>query len=283
LRKNGKTPKFLNIALFLKGVRISSMRILFIGDIVGKPGRTILKKILPQLRVNSNIDFVIANGENAAGGSSITPDTAKEIFECGVDIITSGDHIFKKREAKEALEKMDILRPLNYGELAPGNGYLIKRVRDKKIGVVNLLGRVFLQPIDCPFKTIRDILEKIKKETEMIIVDIHAEATSEKLALAYFLSGEVSAVIGTHTHIPTADERILDNHTAYITDVGMTGSFDSILGREKFQIIERFLTNMPLRFNLANSDLRMQAVLVEIEPETGRALSIKRLEYKKEV
>ncbi len=258
------------------------MKVLFIGDIVGKPARIYLKEILPLLREDLGLDFIIANGENAAGGSSITPDTADDLFSCGIDLITSGDHIFKKKESREALNTKDLIRPLNYGELAAGKGYLVKEVKGIKIGVINLLGRVFMQPVDCPFKAVKDIIEEVRKEAKIIFVDMHAEATSEKLAMGYFLSGKVSAVIGTHTHIPTADERIIDNFTAYITDVGMTGSFDSVLGREKHQIIERFVTNMPVRFNLAQTDVRMQAVLVEVDEENGKAISIKRLEYQKE-
>ncbi|MDD5584433.1 MAG: TIGR00282 family metallophosphoesterase, partial [Candidatus Omnitrophica bacterium] len=224
------------------------MKILFLGDIVGKPARSYLKELLPSVRNAQALDFIIANGENSAGGSSITPDTAKEIFDAGVDVITTGDHVFKKQEAKEVLETMDVVRPLNYGELAAGKGYCIKEAGGKKIAVVNLIGRVFMQPMDCPFKAVRSVLEDIKKNAKAVIVDMHAEATSEKLAMGYFLGGKVSAVVGTHTHIPTADEKLIENFTAYITDVGMTGSFDSILGREKHQIIERFLTNMPVRF-----------------------------------
>lgn len=258
------------------------MKILFIGDIVGSPARDYLKELVPALRKNLSLDFVIANGENSAGGSSITPDTAKDIFAAHVDVITTGDHIFKKKEAKEVLETMDVLRPLNYGELAAGKGYLIKEINGKKIGVINLLGRVFMQPADCPFKAVRAVIEEIRSKAKAILVDMHAEATSEKLALAYFLSGKVSAVVGTHTHIPTADERIIDSFTAYITDAGMTGSFDSVLGREKHQIIERFVTNMPVRFNLAQGDVRMQGVIIEIDEATGKALSIKRVEYKQD-
>ncbi|MCD6228104.1 MAG: TIGR00282 family metallophosphoesterase [Candidatus Omnitrophica bacterium] len=259
------------------------MRILFIGDIVGRPAREYLKEVLPRIRETRGIDFVIANGENASGGSSIVPPTAKELFSLGIDVITSGDHIFKKREARQTLESMDVLRPLNYGENAWGRGFLIKEVNGVKIAVVNLLGRVFMQPIDCPFKSIRDLLPHIEKEAKIIIVDMHGEATSEKLAMGYFLAGKVSAVLGTHTHIPTADERIIENFTGYITDVGMTGSFDSILGREKHQIIERFITNLPLRFNLAEKDVRIQGVILEIDASTGRCLSIKRLEERREV
>lgn len=257
------------------------MKILFIGDIVGKPARNYLKELIPSLRKELGLDFVIANGENAAGGSSITPDTAKDIFQAGVDVVTSGDHIFKKKESREVLGEYDVLRPLNYGELAAGRGYLIKKVGKKSIGVINLVGRVFMNPVDCPFKSVRAVLEDIKRQAKIIVVDMHAEATSEKLAMGYFLSGKVSAVVGTHTHIPTADARIIDDHTAYVTDVGMTGSFDSVLGREKHQIIERFITNMPVRFNLAQGDVRMQAVCIEIDADTGRALSIERAEYRK--
>jgi len=255
-------------------------RILFIGDIVGKPARDYLKSLLPSLRKELNLDFIIANGENAAGGSSITLNTAEDIFGAGVDIITSGDHIFKKKESRVVLDTKDLIRPLNYGESAFGKGYIIKEVAGIKIGVINLLGRVFMQPADCPFKAIKNILEEVKKETKIVLVDMHAEATSEKVAMGHFLSGKVSAVVGTHTHIPTADEKILDNFTAYITDVGMTGSCDSVIGREKSQIIEKFITNMPVRFDLAQGDVRMQGVLIEVDKDSGRALLIERVEYK---
>jgi len=256
------------------------MKILFMGDIVGKPAREYLKRFLPSLKEDLKFDFVIANGENAAGGSSITPDTARDIYDSGVDIMTSGDHIFKKKDAVWVLNNTDMIRPLNYGDSAEGRGYIIKESNGRKIAVINLLGRVFMQPVDCPFKAVRDIIENIRKETNIIIVDIHAEATSEKLAIGYYLVGKVSAVLGTHTHIPTADARIIDGFTAFITDVGMTGSFDSVLGREKYQIIEHFITNMPLRFDLAHNDVRIQAVIIDIDDATGRALSIERVEYK---
>ncbi len=259
------------------------VRILFIGDIVGKPAREYLKILLPSLRKDLNLDFIIANGENAAGGSSITLATAEDIFGAGVDVITSGDHIFKKKESRVVLDTKDLIRPLNYGEFSAGKGYIIKEVAGVKIGVINLMGRVFMQPVDCPFKAIKSILEDVKREAKIIFVDMHAEATSEKVALGHFLSGKASAVVGTHTHIPTADEKIIDNFTAYITDVGMTGSCDSVIGREKHQIIEKFITNMPTRFNLAQEDIRMQAVLIEVDEESGRALSIERAEYKKEI
>jgi len=257
------------------------MKILFIGDVVGKPARIYLADFLPGLRKELGLDFVIANGENAAGGSSITLDTAKDLFNSGIDLITSGDHIFKKKEAKDVLANTDTLRPLNYGQAAAGKGYLIKEVGGTRIAVVNLLGRVFMQPADCPFKAIKELLEEIRSQAKIIIVDMHAEATSEKLAMGYFLAQKVTAVVGTHTHIPTADERIIEGFTAYITDVGMTGSFDSILGRQKSQIIERFVTNMPVRFDLAQNDIRLQGVLIEADQDSGKAFSIKRVEYKK--
>jgi 2',3'-cyclic-nucleotide 2'-phosphodiesterase len=257
------------------------MKVLFIGDIVGKPARTYIKEFLPGLKKELSLDCIIANGENAAGGSSITPDTAKDIFNAGIDVITTGDHAFKKKESREVLQSLDVIRPLNYGKLSIGNGYIVKDVGGKKIAVINLLGRVFMQPVDCPFQAAKSIIEEVRSQTPIIIVDMHAEATSEKLAMGYFLAGKVSAVLGTHTHVPTADERIIDNFTAYITDVGMTGSFDSVLGREKQQIIERFVTNMPVRFNLAQGDIRIQGVLLDIDEKEGRVVSIKRTEYRK--
>ncbi|MCP4653368.1 MAG: TIGR00282 family metallophosphoesterase [Candidatus Omnitrophica bacterium] len=257
------------------------MRILFAGDVVGRPAREYLKEALPRLRKKLCLDAIVVNGENSAGGSSITRDTAREIFESGVDVITSGDHIFKKKDAIEVLKTMDVIRPLNYGRGAPGSGYLIKKIGNCKLGVINLQGRVFMSPVDCPFNAVRDILEEIKKEAEIILVDMHAEATSEKVAMGYFLAGKVSVVVGTHTHIPTADARIINGATAYITDAGMTGSFDSVLGREKQPIIERFVTNMPTRFNLATGDVRLQGVVVDVDNDSGRAISIERIEEKK--
>ncbi|MCF7894473.1 MAG: TIGR00282 family metallophosphoesterase [Candidatus Omnitrophica bacterium] len=255
------------------------MKILFLGDIVGRPGRQFLGKMLPRLKEETGAELTIANGENAAGGSSITPDTAKEIFDAGIDILSSGDHVFKKKQSREVLKNSPLIRPLNYGEQAAGSGYIIKEVKGIKVAVVNLLGRVFMNPVDCPFKAIKKLLPKLKEEAKIIIVDMHAEATSEKLAMGYFLAGEVSAVVGTHTHIPTADKRIIDGFTAYITDLGMTGSFDSVLGREKAAIIERFLTNMPVRFDLAKGDPRIQGVILDIEEKNGKALGIERVEY----
>jgi hypothetical protein len=256
------------------------MKILFIGDIVGKPARNFLSKVLARFKEETAVDLVIANGENAAGGSSITPDTARDIFTAGVDILTSGDHIFKKKIARNVLENSPLIRPLNYGDSAAGSGYIIKEVKGVKVAVVNLLGRVFMNPVDCPFKAIKKLLPDLKNKAKIIIVDMHAEATSEKVAMGYFLAEKVSAVLGTHTHIPTADQRIINGFTAYLTDLGMTGSFDSVLGRQKEAIIERFLTNMPVRFDLAQEDLRIQGVILDIEEKSGKALAIERVEYK---
>jgi len=255
----------------------NNLKILFLGDIVGKPARRYLQELIPKLR--KEYDFIIANGENAAGGSGLTEKTAQELFACGIDVLSGGDHTFKKREALAVLEREDVLRPLNFPPSTPGRGLLIKEKGSVKLAVVNLLGRVFLPPADCPFRTIDRVIPEIKKETPVIMVDFHAEATSEKLALGYFLAGKVSAVLGTHTHIPTADARIIDGYTAYITDVGMTGSFDSVLGRRKEDIIERFLTNLPQRFNLAEENVRAQGVVLEIDSSSGRALKIERVEF----
>ncbi|MBD3246097.1 MAG: TIGR00282 family metallophosphoesterase [Candidatus Omnitrophica bacterium] len=257
------------------------MKILFLGDIVGKPARKIIKEQLGSLRKELDAGCVIANGENAAGGSSITLDTAQELFDCGIDVLTSGDHIFKKREAREALSRFDILRPLNYGPDAPGRGFLIKKIQGYRIGVLNLLGRVFLPPMDNPFQAVARVLPEVRKNTDILIVDMHAEATSEKLAMGYYLAGKATAVIGTHTHIPTADERIIKDHTAYITDAGMTGSFNSVLGREKEAIIEHFVSNLPVRFTVAQNDVRIQGVLIDADPRTGSASRICRIEKKR--
>ncbi len=260
------------------------MKILFIGDIVGSPGRMAVKELMPPLVKNKKIDFVIANAENAAGGSGITPDIAEELLGYGVDVLTSGDHIWKKKELYDLLNTdKRILRPANYPAGSPGSGATIVKSRDGiKVGVINLLGRVFLSTIDCPFKTGQRLVEELREKTNIIIIDIHAEATSEKIALGRFLDGLVSAIIGTHTHVQTADEQILQKGTAYLTDAGMTGPFDSIIGRKVDQILERFLTQMPTKFEMATDDVRLQGVIVEIDDKTGKALGIKRVHEKLE-
>lgn len=260
-----------------------SIKILFIGDIVGSPGRAAVKSLLPGLKQKEKIDVVIANAENAAGGSGITARVVRDLFQSGCDVLTSGDHIWRRPEVIEVLLKDPrVLRPANFPKITPGHGSVIfKTEKDHKIGVICLLGHVFIDAmVESPFRIVQEELKILRQETSVVIVDIHAEATSEKVALGWFLDGEVSAVLGTHTHIPTADERILPKGTAYITDVGMTGPYDSVIGRKKDKIIERFLTGMPTRFELATEDIELHAVCVDIDEKTGKALAIKRIREK---
>lgn len=258
------------------------MKILFIGDIVGSPGREAVNKLLPKLKEEHSLDFVIANAENASGGSGITPKVAEELFSSGVDVLTSGDHIWKKKEIFELISKEDrILRPVNYPSGAPGRGSNIFKTKSgQKLGVINVSGRVFMEALECPFKTTLAAQEELAKETKIIIVDIHAEATSEKTALGWYLDGKVSAVLGTHTHIQTADEKILPQGTAYITDVGMAGPYDSVIGRKVDDVLTRFLTSIPVRFEVAEDNIQLHAVVVDIEEKSGKARSIIRIQEK---
>jgi len=258
------------------------MKILFIGDIVGRPGREAVKKLLPELKKEFNLDFIIANAENAAGGSGITQEVAKEIFASGVDVLTSGDHIWKKREIFDIIGKeAKILRPVNFPDGAPGYGWGLFTARNGlKVGVINVQGRVFMEALDCPFKSTRLAQEEIAQEAKIIIVDIHAEATSEKVALGWYLDGKVSALLGTHTHIQTADERILPRGTAYLTDVGMTGPCDSVIGRKVEDVLERFLTCVPVRFEVAEGNIQLQGAVIEVDERTGKANSILRIQKK---
>ncbi len=258
------------------------MNILFIGDIVGSPGRGVVKQLLPGLKKEYGLDFVIANAENAAGGSGITSRVADELFDSGIDVLTSGDHIWKKREIFEFIDKDErILRPLNFPAGAPGRGAKVfKTHNNTKIAVVSIQGRVFMEALECPFRTAREEVEKLAKETKIIIVDMHAEATSEKVALGWYLDGKVSAILGTHTHIQTADEKILPNGTAFITDVGMTGPYDSVIGRRVEDVLERFLTAVPIRFEVAEGNVQLHGAVVEIDEKTGKANSIVRIQKK---
>ncbi|MBI5056748.1 MAG: TIGR00282 family metallophosphoesterase [Nitrospirae bacterium] len=255
------------------------MKILFIGDIVGKPGRNAVKEGLPDLINKLKIDFVIANGENAAGGFGITQETGEEILALGVHVLTSGNHIWDKKDALSYITKENrLLRPANYPSDVPGFGSIIMNTAaGEKIAVLNLSGRVFMNQLDCPFQVARRELSEIKKQAKVIIVDFHAEATSEKSAMGHFLDGEVSAVIGTHTHVQTADEKILPKGTAFITDVGMTGPADSVIGVKKEQIIQKFLTQIPVRFETAKGESVLSCVALEINSRTGMATSIQRL------
>jgi metallophosphoesterase (TIGR00282 family) len=258
------------------------MKILFIGDIVGSPGRDAIKQLLPGLQKEYKLDFVIANAENASGGSGVTKNVAEELFASGIDVLTSGDHIWKKREIFELInEEERILRPVNFPTGVPGNGYgAYKTKSGLKVGVVNVNGRVFMEPLECPFRSTLTAVEALSKETKIIIVDMHAEATSEKIALGWYLDGRVSAVLGTHTHVQTADEKILPQGTAYLSDAGMAGPFDSVIGRRKEDVMERFLTQVPVRFEVASGDIQLHGAVVDIEEDTGKARSIVRIQKK---
>jgi len=259
------------------------MRILFIGDVVGEAGREVIRLKLRDLKTEKKIDAVVANAENAAGGSGVTPRIAEELQEFGVDVLTSGDHIWKKREIYEFLLRSDrLIRPANYPEGAPGSGSAVLEIKGKgTLGVINLLGRVFMDAVECPFRQAEKEIEALKKKTNIIIADMHAEATSEKVAMGWFLDGKVSAVVGTHTHIQTADEKILPGGTAYITDCGMTGPYDSVIGRRKEVVIQRFLTQLPNRFEVADKDVQMHGVVIDVDEATGKAAAIKRVQVKK--
>ncbi len=253
------------------------MKILLIGDIVGRPGREAISRIVPDFRKRNNIDFVVANAENIAGGSGLTMATADELFDSKIDVLTSGDHIWKQREIYARLDDdKRILRPSNYPESCPGRGAsIVNSSSGKPIGVLNVLGRVFTNHVDrCPFKSCEEEVEMLSEKTNIILVDMHAEATSEKIALGRFLDGKVSAVVGTHTHVQTADEKILPKGTAYITDLGMTGPHDSVIGRATDSIIEHFLSCMPTRFEMAKGDVELQGAVVDIDENTGKAVSI---------
>ncbi len=255
------------------------MRILFIGDIVGKPGRGALTTLLSELVRTHGVDFTIVNGENAAGGIGITEKTAADIFRAGVDVITGGNHTWHKRDVIPFLEAEErILRPANYPPGLPGRGHGLFETRGGiPVGVVNLQGRIFMQGIDCPFRVGAELVDRLRREAPIVIVDMHAEATAEKLALGWHLAGRATAVLGTHTHIQTADERILEGYTAYITDVGMTGPADSVIGVRKELSIARFLTQIPQRFEVAGGDVELNAVLIDADEASGAAREIKRI------
>lgn len=258
-----------------------STKILFLGDIFGQPGRKIAHAFLPELMAEYGPDLILANVENAAGGFGITPPLAEELLQAGIHVLTSGNHIWDKKEIYIYLkEQADgrLLRPANFPGQAPGTGlYLGQNSQGLRFAVVNLQGRVFMSTIDCPFRVADDLLSQIPPEVKLRVVDIHAEATSEKQALAWYLDGRVTAVIGTHTHVPTADETVLPQGTAYITDVGMTGPYDSVIGIEKELVIQRFLDQLPARFEVAKGDVRLAGVLIEADAETGCAVSIQRI------
>ena len=250
------------------------MLILAIGDIIGKPGRQAVRKLVPQLRQEYGIDMVIANGENAAGGIGLTIATAEELFNTGVDVITSGNHIWMHKEIIPYLDSDNpILRPLNYPPGVPGKGYIIS----SRAMVVSLMGRTFMSEIDCPFQAMDKLLAEVEPKPPVIIVDFHAEATSEKLAMGRYLDGRVSAVLGTHTHVGTIDAQVFRQGTAYVTDIGMTGPMDSIIGDNIELVLQRFLTRLPHRLSVGEGKTMLNAILVDIASDSGRATSIERI------
>jgi len=263
------------------------LRVLFLGDVCAEPGRKAIEQELAGLRQRLRIDFVIANAENAAGGYGVTPAIADAMLKSGIDCITTGDHAYDRKEVWEYLgTEPRILRPLNFPPQAPGRGHGIYDCRltsgdypEVKVAVVNLQGRVFMKALDCPFRRVLPVLDDIRRETPVVIVDIHAEATAEKQAMGWFLDGRVSAVLGSHTHVQTADEAILAGGTAYITDAGMCGSFDSVLGMNKDLSLRRMIELVPVRLNPATGDVRINGVWVDVEQQTGRALAINRLRH----
>ncbi len=256
------------------------MNVLMIGDIFGKPGRRAIRELLPDLRKEKQIDLVIANGENAAGGKGLTPETAEELFQDGVDIITLGNHYLDQDSIITDLENnSNIIRPYNYIK-APGKGFVMLEVNGNKVAVINLAGRVHMFEADSPFEGVQKILEEVQQQTPLIFVDFHAEATSEKRAMGFFLNGKVSAVIGTHTHVQTADEQILSEGTAYLTDAGMTGPHDSVIGLEKEVAIARFARQERGKFQVAEGDIRLNAAFISVDHETGRAKKIERINLK---
>lgn len=250
-----------------------------IGDIVAKPGRKLVEMHLPSLIEQHKLDFVVANVENIAHGFGVTPETADELLRMGADVLTSGNHIWDKKEIMEYIHSESrLLRPANYPKIAPGKGHIVVLSRKGfKVGVLNVQGRVFMGPSEDPFSIGQELVEQIRKETPIILVDMHGEASSEKQAMGWFLDGKVTAVCGTHTHVPTADQRILPGGTAYVTDIGMTGPYDSIIGVEKDQIIQKFLDQIPIRFEPAKENPILQAMLIEVDENSGLAEKIQRI------
>ena len=254
------------------------MKLLFIGDIVGRPGRETVKKAIPAILKANDIKFVIMNGENAAGGAGITPAVSDELSEMGADAITLGNHAWKRKEVFQIIDREDIVRPANYPPDVPGKGYTIINKDSVRVAVVNLMGRVYMSGLDCPFRTADSVIEEIKRAgVKNIFLDFHAEITSEKITMGWYLDGKVTAVIGTHTHVQTADERVLPQGTAYVTDAGMTGARDSVIGVKKEIVIKKYLTQMPMKFEVAENDPVISAVVIDFNENRGRANGIKRI------
>ena len=259
-----------------------TVKIIFIGDLIGRPGRDAFKEALPGLTERYAPDVVIANGENSAGGFGITPAIYEELLELGVDVVTSGNHIWDKREILGVIDEAErLIRPANYPKDTPGRGAtIIETAKGVQVGVVNLSGTAFMENLASPFAIGKELVEGLRKKTPVVLVDMHAETTSEKNAMAWHLDGLASVIVGTHTHVQTSDERILPGGTAYITDAGMTGPMDSVIGVKKELVLKKFLTGMPVRFEVAEDDLEIQGVFVEVDAVSGKATSIERIKEK---
>lgn len=255
------------------------LQILFLGDVVGRPGRAAVHEYLRRIKSDQRYDLVVANGENAAGGAGLTAEVADELFNAGVAVLTTGNHVWAKREALDLVATDPrVLRPLNYPPGTPGQGFTLTRTASGAlVGVMNALGRTFMAPLDCPFRGLESAVAELREKTPVIIVDFHAEATSEKAAMGWWLDGRVSAVIGTHTHVATADERILAGGTAYVTDAGMCGPRDSVIGVVVEHALRRFVQGLPARFEVAKGPVQINGIHLEVDPETGRATTIHRL------
>jgi 2',3'-cyclic-nucleotide 2'-phosphodiesterase len=256
------------------------MRILFLGDIVGKPGRQAVTALLPRLIDHERLDFVVANCENVTNGSGVDPKSARDLLAAGVDVLTSGNHVWRRKEILEfiAMERR-LLRPANFPPMVPGRGWTVAETADgTSVGVINLIGRVYMDSVDCPFRAAESVLREIGPRARVVLVDMHADATSEKGAMGWFLDGKVTAVLGSHTHVQTADERVLPGGTAYLTDAGMCGPTDSVIGVKQELAIERFLTHMPVKFEVAGGPVVVQGAFIDLDPQTGRAESIRRLQ-----
>ena len=256
------------------------MRLLFLGDVVGRPGRRALAAVLPRLRREAAIHFVIANGENASNGKGINPRGAEELRDAGVDVLTSGNHIWQSRDIVPYLrENGRLLRPLNFAPDVPGVGWTVRAGKGSSVlvGVINLIGRTFMGPAGCPFGAVEEVLPTVRQETPVIVVDMHCEATSEKVGMGWFLDGKVSAVVGSHTHVQTADETILPGGTAYLTDAGMCGPERSVLGMRVDQVLHRFRSQMPVRFDVADGPVLVQGALIDLDEQTGRATAVSRV------
>lgn len=254
----------------------SNIKVLFLGDVIGKPGRRAIERYIKTV----NADFFVINGENLAGGIGVTPSTVLEVLSLGVDVVTTGNHVWKKREIVTFLmEEQRVIRPLNYPDGTPGFGYTLVRKNGKSLYVANIEGRIFMNPLTCPFRAMERFIEQATSDAP-IVVDFHAEATSEKIAMGWFLDGKVSAVVGTHTHVQTADERILPKGTGYITDAGMTGPADSVIGMEKKVVLERFLTQLPQKFEVGKDDIEVQGVMITIDSTSKKCVAIERVKQK---